>query len=130
MSLKSISAFVLAPMLIVSGFATAAPGPIAYLDTYRQQGIKNIDAERGRLLWYSTNGERSCTSCHGETPKATGKHIKSGKVIEPMAPSLNPERYQSAKKIEKWFLRNCKWTFGRECSSQEKADILIWLAGH
>jgi hypothetical protein len=48
-------------------------------------------------------------------------------MIKPMAPSVNPGRYQDGKKIEKWFLRNCKWTFGRECTVQEKTDTLSWL---
>ena len=128
MNPESISTLVLTYFLIASGIATAAPGAIEHLDTYRQQGIDNTDAERGRALWYSTNGERSCTSCHGEMPVRAGRHVKTGKVIEPMALSVSPERYRSAKEIEKWFLRNCKWTFDRECSTQEKADILTWLA--
>jgi hypothetical protein len=118
----------LLPALLVTGYALAAAGRVAHLDTYRQQGVERTDAAKGRQLWYAAAGERSCTSCHGEVPAAAGKHVKTGKPIEPMAPSVNPERYRSAKKIEKWFLRNCKWTFGRECSAQEKADILTWLA--
>lgn len=129
MNLKPIFTLVLAPMLMVSGIAVASPGTIEQVDTYRQQGIENVDAKRGRELWYSKNGERGCTNCHGEMPAAAGKHVKTGKVIEPMARSVNPQRYRNAKKIEKWFLRNCKWTLGRECSTQEKADILTWLAG-
>ncbi|MEA3244387.1 MAG: DUF1924 domain-containing protein, partial [Pseudomonadota bacterium] len=31
------------------------------------------------------------------------------------------------KKIEKWFKRNCKWTLGRECTAQEKADFLAYI---
>ena len=128
MDLKSISALALVSMLIFSGHVTAAAGPIEHLDTYRQHGVEQTDAVRGRQLWYAAAGERSCTSCHGARPEVTGRHAKTGKAIEPMALSVNPGRYQSAKKIEKWFLRNCKWTYGRECSSQEKADILTWLA--
>lgn len=128
MNPESIFALILAFFSIISGIATASPGAIEHLDTYRQQGIDNMDAERGRVLWYSANGERSCTSCHGEMPVRAGRHVKTGKVIEPMALSVSPERYRSAKEIEKWFLRNCKWTFDRECSTQEKADILTWLA--
>ena len=129
MNPRSSCAAVLLALAIVSSIATAAPGSIEHLDAYRQQGIENVDRQRGRALWYSTNGERGCTSCHGETPAMAGKHVTTGKAIEPMAPSVNPQRYRSAQQIEKWFLRNCKWTFGRECSMQEKADILTWLAG-
>jgi len=129
MSSKSVTGLILLPVLVVAIRALAAPAPIEHLETYRQQGIEQVDVERGRLLWYSMENERSCTSCHGDQPAAAGKHAKTGKAIAPMASSVNPDRYRRAKKIEKWFLRNCKWTFGRECSLQEKADILSWLAG-
>ncbi|TNF86280.1 MAG: DUF1924 domain-containing protein [Gammaproteobacteria bacterium] len=128
MNPKSISLSVLLPVLVVTGHVLAAAGRVEQLDNYQQQGVEQTDTARGRQLWFATDGERSCTSCHGETPTVAGKHAKTGKVIEPMAPSVNPGRFQSTKKIEKWFLRNCKWTFGRECSAQEKADILTWLA--
>lgn len=125
----SISLVALLPVLVITGHVLAAAGRVEHLDTYRQQGVEQTDAARGRQLWFTSDGERSCTSCHGEAPAVAGKHARTGKVIEPMAPSVNPDRFQSAGKIEKWFLRNCKWTFGRECSVQEKADILTWLAG-
>jgi len=129
MNPESILLVALLTVLVVTGKALASTGRIDHLDTYRQQGVVQTDAEKGRKLWYANNGERSCTSCHGELPADAGKHVKTGKAIEPMALSVNPGRYRSAKKIEKWFLRNCKWTYGRECSTQEKADILAWLAG-
>lgn len=114
--------------VILSGSVQAGQEPLQQLQTYRQQGIDRFDAQNGQQLWYSNVNERSCTSCHGDNPANTGKHMKTGKIIQPMALTVNAERYQDAKKIEKWFLRNCKWTFGRECSTQEKADILSWLA--
>ncbi|MCP4077934.1 MAG: DUF1924 domain-containing protein [Gammaproteobacteria bacterium] len=94
---------------------------------YQQQGAGVVVPEQGKDLWYAKNGDRSCTSCHGGSPTQTGKHIKTGKVIKPMAASKNPERFQDSKKVEKWFLRNCKWTFGRQCTVQEKIDTLSWL---
>lgn len=114
---------------LVAGSAPAAAGRIEHIDTYRSLGVENADAQRGRQLWFAVDGGRGCTSCHGDAPADAGKHVKTGKPIEPMAPSINPRRYRSARTIEKWFLRNCKWTYGRECSAQEKADILTWLAG-
>jgi cytochrome c553 len=129
MNTRSIRVSALIAMLLGAGALHAAPKAIAQLDVYRQQGIEQADAARGKQLWYAESNQRSCANCHGEKPTSVGKHVKTGKPIEPMAPSLNPQRFQSAKKIEKWFLRNCKWTFGRECSAQEKADILTWLAG-
>jgi hypothetical protein len=129
MNTRSIRVSAFIAMLLGAGTLHAAPNAIAQLNVYRQQGIEQADPARGSQLWYSMPNQRGCTSCHGENPASVGKHVKTGKSIEPMAPSLNPARFQSAKKIEKWFLRNCKWTFGRECSMQEKADILTWLAG-
>ena len=129
MNLKSITGLVLLPLLWLAGQAPASMDRIEQPAAYRQQGGDPADAARGRELWFAITGERSCTSCHGKQPVLFGRHAKTGKAIEPMAPSVNPGRFQSAKKIEKWFLRNCKWTYGRECSTQEKADILTWLAG-
>ena len=103
------------------------------LQTYASQGVTEVDAEQGKHLWQkkfqsnSAYAERRCASCHTEDLTAPGKHIKTGKLIEPMASSVNPQRLTDNKKIEKWFKRNCKWTMGRECTVQEKADFLLYL---
>jgi hypothetical protein len=44
-----------------------------------------------------------------------------------MAPSVNSERLTDPKFIEKWFRRNCIQTLGRECTPQEKGDVLTYL---
>ncbi|MGD8910966.1 MAG: DUF1924 domain-containing protein [Chromatiales bacterium] len=100
------------------------------LDTYRQQGAKQFSAGTGESLWTQVNTEnkrRSCSDCHGSDLSQVGKHAKTGKRIEPMAPSANPQRLTDMAKIEKWFKRNCKWTLGRACTPQEKGDFLIFL---
>lgn len=102
------------------------------LEGYRQQGAGPFDAARGERLWHrrveSPKGdERSCTPCHGEDLRRPGKHKKTGKRIEPMDPQVNPERYTKARKIRKWLRRNCKWTWGRPCTPQEKGDLLLYL---
>ena len=74
-----------------------------------------------------TGQERSCALCHTSDPRQGGKHAKTGKPIEPMAPSVNPERLTDNRKIAKWFKRNCKWTLGRECTTQEQGDVLAFL---
>ena len=129
MKSRRIPVLIFAATVITAVTATAAQLPIEQLQAYRQQGVERAYPAQGKQLWYASVNERSCTLCHGQNPADSGKHTRTGKKIAPMAPSVNPERYQSAKKIEKWFLRNCKWTFGRECNPQEKADILAWLAG-
>lgn len=103
------------------------------LKAYQAQGVESFDAERGNAMWnrYYTHAKadkpRSCSSCHTDNPRAMGKHARTGKAIEPLAPSVNPKRLTEVREIEKWFLRNCKWTVGRECTPQEKGDILSYL---
>ena len=100
----------------------------AMLRELQPQAEQQFTAEAGYEVWFRDVDGRSCTSCHSDSVFAEGRHERTGKVIEPMAPSLNPERLTQRKKINKWLLRNCKWTFGRECTAQEKGDILVWLS--
>lgn len=97
------------------------------------KSISQANLSAGKQLWQQTfigkkpYVERSCTSCHGANVALTGKHIKTNKNIKPMAISTNPQRFTNKAKIDKWFLRNCKWTMGRECTQQEKNDITAYL---
>ena len=95
--------------------------------TYRALGATTFDATRGELHWFKTWGDRQCTQCHGQQVDQPGKHIKTGKLIKAMAPSVNSQRLSDPDKVEKWFLRNCRWTMGRVCTPQEKGDLLEWL---
>ena len=104
------------------------------LSGYQAAGAKDFTASNGDNLWHKTFPDpeeagktRSCITCHGKDLRAKGKHARTGKVIEPMASSVNPERYTDPKFIEKWFTRNCKWVLDRECTPQEKGDLLTYL---
>lgn len=102
---------------------------------YASQGAGNFSAESGKKMWQQSylhkksGKQRSCQTCHGKDLTRSGKHVRTGKVIDPLAPSANSERLTDIKHIKKWFKRNCKWTLGRECSSQEKGDFLEYLKG-
>jgi len=48
-------------------------------------------------------------------------------VIQPLAPAANPQRFTDVAQVEKWFKRNCGDVLKRECTAQEKGDILAWL---
>jgi hypothetical protein len=121
-------------LLIVSAQACPANARQEMQAEYRQQGVQEANPEAGEILWKGKHmpkqntAQRSCTTCHGNNPKDQGKHVRTGKPISPMAVSVNPQRFSEAKKIRKWFKRNCKWTLGRECSAQEQADILAYLS--
>lgn len=86
---------------------------------------------RGEKLFFAkrthSNGETvSCTSCHTDNPKATGI-TRANKLIEPIAPVANKERFTDPAKVEKWFKRNCKDVLERACSEQEKADFIAYM---
>ncbi|MDX8384398.1 MAG: DUF1924 domain-containing protein [Ghiorsea sp.] len=116
------------------------------MDKYKAAGASNFSAEAGKKMWTkempytSKKGEhitgRSCSTCHNAVPTTPGKHAKTGKVIPPMTQATQVEnrrsgemkpRFSSAKKIKKWFKRNCKWTYGRVCTAQEKGNFLMFF---
>jgi mono/diheme cytochrome c family protein len=108
---------VLGATLLVAGLGQAAPAG---------------DPAAGKSAWQrevpAGNGQpRSCATCHGSDPTRPGKHVRTGKRIAPMAPSVNRERFTDPAKVAKWFTRNCKWTWGRECTAAEQADIKAYL---
>lgn len=102
--------------------------PAEQLAAYTAQAAAPANAERGQQLFTNKHGkEWSCSSCHTATPTVDGKHASTGKVIGPMAPTFNPQRFTDTAKTEKWFRRNCNDVMGRECTAGEKTDVLAWL---
>ena len=119
-----LGALVLAPNLSGAVWATTAP---ELLKSYEVQSGKASPA-RGEQFFNAKHGkEWSCASCHENPPNHETKHIVTGKVIKPLSPNSNPERFTDQAKVEKWFKRNCNDVLGRECTAQEKADVLAWL---
>ena len=124
---------VLATGLFVAPFASWASVVDEQQASYRASGAGTFDAQKGERLWRqevvnAKDGRaRSCATCHSRNLRSTGKHAKTGKAIDPLSPAVNAERLTSAKKIRKWFKRNCKWTWGRECTPQEKGDFLSFI---
>jgi hypothetical protein len=85
-------------------------------------------AKRGEHFFTSKHGKDwSCSTCHSSMPNKATEHIVTGKRIEALAPLVNENRFTDAAKSEKWFKRNCKDVLGRECSAQEKVDVISWL---
>jgi hypothetical protein len=114
-------------------FAVAmADTPASILERFnaeaRSAGEGPGHAARGQGFFNQTHGnEWKCAACHGAVPTSKGEHAVTHKIIEPMAPAFNPQRFTNAAKVEKWFRRNCKDVLSRECTAREKADVLIWL---
>lgn len=90
------------------------------------------DAAAGAAAWVKEYPQadgttRACTSCHGRDLTQPGRHASTGKVIEPLAPSVNPQRLTDPAKIAKWLARNCAWTLGRACTETEQADFIAYI---
>ncbi|MCE9632652.1 MAG: DUF1924 domain-containing protein, partial [Methylophilales bacterium] len=100
-------------------------------DTQARQenpAFNGFSADRGASFFRTehTRGDGqkvSCASCHTSDPKGQGK-TRANKVIEPMAPIMNPQRFTDQAKVEKWFGRNCKDVLERTCTAQEKGDYI------
>ena len=129
-----IISLTLAGLLLSTGVTATPPSAVTtLLDEYRREGGGQFLADAGKLLWnqrFSADkqpAQRSCASCHTANPREAGKHITTGKPISPLAPSVNRERLADMGEIRKWLRRNCNWTLGRECSAQEKGDLLSYL---
>lgn len=132
--MRAATSLILALALAAAGSAAAAPVD-EILAGYRAAGAGAgpFDAAAGRAAWGNVTAikgeQRSCTDCHGSDLKKGGSHAKTKKPIEPLAPSANPARLTDPAKVEKWFVRNCTWTLGRECTAQEKGDFLAYIRG-
>lgn len=123
--------FLGAPLAVHAG--TLNPDMLSLVSTFHKDaGVKAFSAEEGRKLFNSKrmhsqkNEERSCTTCHTADPSKQGKTVV-GKVIEPISPAVNKERFTDPKKVEKWFKRNCEWVLERECTSKEKGDFITYM---
>lgn len=93
--------------------------------------FKGFDAGRGKTFFNGNHSggkpdSPSCTSCHTRDLTKPGK-TRAGKEIAPMAVSANPKRITDPAEVDKWFKRNCNDVLGRECSAQEKGDVLHYL---
>lgn len=119
--------------------AAGADARKSILDTYEaaakaeSTSFAGFDARRGEAFFLGRHAggkpdTPSCTSCHTTNLKGPGKS-SAGKAIEPMAASVNAKRYTDAADVAKWFKRNCNDVLGRECTAQEKGDVLIYLLG-
>jgi hypothetical protein len=132
--LRVIFAFGL--ILIAGGFAANsafAETPIEVLaaikaDAASTSGFQGFSAEHGEKFFKTKhNHNLSCSSCHTDNPAAQGKHSETDKIIKPLAPAANDERFTDMKKVAKWFKRNCNDVLDRECTAQEKGDVLTYL---
>lgn len=132
--------------LTVAAAVTAATGPAmaADLQSIIAGYSANPDPAAGKALFNADFTGRQgakgkaetpkCQTCHDGDPRKSGQ-TRTGKPIGPMAvsagyrdPRSGQPRYVDDRKREKWFMRNCTGVLGRECTNQEKADFLAYMA--
>jgi cytochrome b len=138
----AVGAFAAVSLALLLGLPAraGAAGPVAadLLREYEARArrerpaLRSFSADEGRRLYFSEHvqdGEKvSCSSCHTADPRKRGL-TPAGKVVEPLAPSANPDRLTDRREVEKWFKRNCKQVLGRECTAEEKGHFLTFLLG-
>ena len=114
-----------------AGFS-ATRGETFYLQTHRVEGIGEISCASCHHV-DPRKGTRAheeavpCRACHVMFSQQPESHRPTKHEILPLAPSANPNRFTSESSVEYWFGYNCKVLLGRECTPQEKGDIITWL---
>jgi hypothetical protein len=124
-------------VLLLSSQFCFADTPASLINGYSVEAAKSApgfkaSAQRGQAIftkeWGVSQKMPNCTVCHSKNLKVPGKHVVTDKVIEPLSPTVNPERFTSLKKVEKWFKRNCTEVVGRDCTDAEKADFIQFVS--
>lgn len=120
-----------APALADSGARQVVLEAITAEAKAENASFTGFSAERGERLFRDTHGGGKpetprCTACHDPDPRQAGQ-TRAGKIIDPLAPSVVPDRFTDPAKVEKWFRRNCSSVLGRPCSPQEKGDFLTYM---
>jgi cytochrome b len=91
-----------------------------------------FSAEEGKRIYLAEHvqdGQKvSCSTCHTASPRSQGRS-PVGKVVDPLSPAVNPDRFTNPADVEKWFKRNCKQVLGRECTAEEKGHFTTFVLG-
>jgi hypothetical protein len=119
-------------LLIIALFSVGSvAGPVDFTqlyDSWSYDGDLSSIATKGQKMWSDEMiPGRSCSSCHGNDLSRSGEHVKTNKAIKPLSPKANPKRLTKVRKINKWLKRNCKWTYKRECTTEEKVSFIEFI---
>ena len=80
--------------------SVSAATPQELLKSYEDQSGKAV-AARGEQFFNTKHGkEWSCSSCHENPPNHETKHAITSKIIKPLAPSANSDRFTAQSKVE------------------------------
>ncbi len=102
--------------------------PQQQLQRWETRAGASASAVRGEMFFTTKRlNDWSCATCHNAPPNRAGEHVKTKKTLRPLAPAFNDRSLTQQSKADKWFRRNCNDVLGRECSAQEKADVIAYL---
>ncbi|MFH1949091.1 MAG: DUF1924 domain-containing protein [Pseudomonadota bacterium] len=75
--------------------------------------------QKGKLI--------SCVTCHTNNLLNKGMNEHTNKVIEPLSPSVNAQRFTDVKEVKKWLRRNFRDVYSREGTAQEQGDVITYI---
>jgi hypothetical protein len=118
-------------ILFLLSISSQVYGNDEILKSFEVQAGKQFSATEGEKIYrnkrVNSKGETiSCMTCHTPNPKAEGL-TRANKIIDPLAPVANKERFTDMVKVEKWFKRNCKDVLDRECTVMEKGNFVKFM---
>jgi hypothetical protein len=94
-------------------------GAVSCSSCHRKDPREQIRAHRVDIL---------CRACHviNDEEHPDPSHAKK-RIIEPFTPGANAERFRNLSQVDKYFKTNCLMLLKRECTAQEKGDLIAWL---
>ncbi|MDH4944052.1 DUF1924 domain-containing protein [Sulfurimonas sp. C5] len=132
-------------LLLISLIAAASlqalelnPQMQEYIDSLKVQAkqqdpnFKGFDYKRGEKIFTTEHtGKKgkliSCVSCHTADLSKNGLNEHTNKIIEPLSPYANPQRFTKVREVKKWLRRNFNDVYKREGTALEKGDVIVYI---
>ncbi len=94
--------------------------------------FKGFDYSRGEKIFVTEHiGKRgkmvSCVTCHTDNLSNKGLNANTNKVIKPLSPLVNSQRFTKVKDVKKWLRRNFRDVYNRVGTAQEKGDVITYI---
>jgi hypothetical protein len=98
----------------------------------QNSNFKDFDYKRGEKIftteYIGKKGELiSCVTCHTDNLSKDGLNERTNKVIKPLSPLANTDRFTTVKEVKKWLRRNFKDVYVRAGTAQEKGDVVTYI---
>jgi hypothetical protein len=98
----------------------------------QNSNFQEFDYKRGEKIFTTEHiGKKgkliSCVSCHTTDLSKNGLNEHTNKVIEPLSPYANAQRFTDVKEVKKWLRRNFNDVYTREGTAQEKGDVITYI---